>query len=613
MNQYDRNNRSSNNSNDSVSDSGTLGKRQRFFNLVRNTKDVYIPSLTSTISQKTSDGFRKVSAERNEPFINMPTDMDIIFYPTYSTKVGDEYETTIRFAVCAPGNLASRKNRILFSLCKQLVKPILPEDFDGDVMQAKLDDALGANEVHSTMSSRSTSASLSTREQSSGSMIKNPAPNELDILKERTIGFFTRNVPNMPIIIDFISKKGSAADYETITRTTDERGNLFCKVRTNFLPNTIRITLDTPIDFPKVISHEYSCSYVKPEGFGVISDIDDTIKHTGVTGDKRSMFRNVFINDIETWLIQDVSHWYSTLREEFDLDFFYVSNSPIQIYPLLQQYITKNFPWGPLFLKQYSGNLLSSIMTSSANRKLVAIGQVLRDFPEKKFILVGDSGEQDFEAYITTAVEHPDQIIAIYIRCCKNSMSDMGLREIEVMRELNDMISDEYLSPSDKQSDGSDRVEDIVRQEPNLHRPPPPPPPVPLKKPKLTAEQEKMIKDSRPPPIPARKPRLSAEQEATIKKSHRYVQEDVETPPKLPPRSSVNEEVDPMVYYTPSTQNDYGAYSSFFDKKADNWRNRVINSLAKLNQIKRDHPLRLMFFMKPEVPLKDCMKELQQK
>ncbi|QLG70318.1 hypothetical protein HG535_0A02560 [Zygotorulaspora mrakii] len=615
MNQYDRGNKSSyiNHDKDIVNET-TLGKRQRFFNLVKNTKDVYIPSITSTISQKTVDGFKRGINDRNEPQLNLPTDVDILFYPTYSTKVGEQFETTIRFSASSPGNPASRKNRLLFSLCKQLVKPFPLEELDDASSDAMPDDAIGSSESRSNLSSRSTSTSLNSSGQNSTS---NSLPlHELDNLKERTLGFFARSVPNFPVILDILPEEG-ISNSQTITKTTDERGYLYAKVRTDFQPSSIRITLDTPIDFPKIISREYPCNYVKPEGYGIISDIDDTIKHTGVTGDKRSMFRNVFVNNIDTWLISEVSQWYKTLEEHFEIDFFYISNSPMQIYPVLQQYITRNFPKGPLFLKRYSGNLLSSIMTSSANRKILAIKQVFNDFPHKRFILVGDSGEQDFEAYINTAMQHPDQVVGIYIRCCKNSMSDMGLREIEVMRELNGMVQDEYLSPI-----GIKNQEDTFSgrnfgQKMNLKQTVPTPPPVPPKKPKLTAEQERTIRDSRAPPIPTRKPVLSAKQEEAIKESHLSSNASTENRTsdsiKAHPMQEPQDETDPMVYYTPSTQNDYGAYSTFFDKKADNWRNRVLNGIRELKHLKKNRSIRLMFFTKPDAPLKDCLEEIQQK
>jgi len=48
--------------------------------------------------------------------------------------------------------------------------------------------------------------------------------------------------------------------------------------------------------------------------------------------------------------------------------------------------------------------------------KLQVIEPILKDFPQRKFILVGDSGEKDPEVYAALARKYPDQIIFIFIR-----------------------------------------------------------------------------------------------------------------------------------------------------------------------------------------------------
>ena len=41
---------------------------------------------------------------------------------------------------------------------------------------------------------------------------------------------------------------------------------------------------------------------------------------------------------------------------------------------------------------------------------------LLESFPYSKFILIGDSGEQDLELYCQAAIERPDQVLAILVR-----------------------------------------------------------------------------------------------------------------------------------------------------------------------------------------------------
>lgn len=68
-------------------------------------------------------------------------------------------------------------------------------------------------------------------------------------------------------------------------------------------------------------------------------------------------------------------------------------------------------------LKYYGGrSLLTALFESPADRKRPAIVDILDSFPTARFILFGDSGEQDLELYVSIALERPAQVAAIYIR-----------------------------------------------------------------------------------------------------------------------------------------------------------------------------------------------------
>lgn len=92
----------------------------------------------------------------------------------------------------------------------------------------------------------------------------------------------------------------------------------------------------------------------------------------------------------------------------------YVSNSPWQVYPAISQFITtKHFPRGSIHLRSVSTQDL--IIRKAGSHKLQMILKILRDFPHRKFILVGDSGEIDPEVYSQVYEASPDQIIKIFI------------------------------------------------------------------------------------------------------------------------------------------------------------------------------------------------------
>ncbi|KAI8145503.1 hypothetical protein BJV82DRAFT_511587 [Fennellomyces sp. T-0311] len=55
------------------------------------------------------------------------------------------------------------------------------------------------------------------------------------------------------------------------------------------------------------------------------------------------------------------------------------------------------------------------IRRKPGQHKLDTIPQILQDFPNRKFILVGDSGERDPEIYQHLYKQYPNQIIKIFI------------------------------------------------------------------------------------------------------------------------------------------------------------------------------------------------------
>jgi phosphatidate phosphatase APP1 len=74
----------------------------------------------------------------------------------------------------------------------------------------------------------------------------------------------------------------------------------------------------------------------------------------------------------------------------------YVSNGPWQVYPVLNEFFEKEqFPQGSMHLRQISAQEL--IIGKPGKHKLEVIPKIFQDFPHRKFILVGDTGEIDPE------------------------------------------------------------------------------------------------------------------------------------------------------------------------------------------------------------------------
>jgi phosphatidate phosphatase APP1 len=173
--------------------------------------------------------------------------------------------------------------------------------------------------------------------------------------------------------------------------------------------------------------------------FGVISDIDDTIIHTAVT-DLLMMARIVLLNSAQTRApFPGVAAFYHALRAGGDgggrNPIFYVSNSPWNLYDLLDEFlVVHGLPAGPLVLQDWGRAAAQLSGTTLPKRKLARISLLLALYPDLPFVLIGDSGEHDPEIYRQVARQHPGQIRAIYIR---HAGSDRRAREVaDIAAEL---------------------------------------------------------------------------------------------------------------------------------------------------------------------------------
>jgi len=156
--------------------------------------------------------------------------------------------------------------------------------------------------------------------------------------------------------------------------------------------------------------------------YGVISDIDDTILHTGVVS---SLKWKVIINTIfkraghRDALEGTASLYHKLHRGEFGANanpIFYVSHSPWNLYRYLELFLKiNNFPKGPILLRSIA-SFRARNRKSPAPQKYHEIIKILKTYPSLPFILIGDSGEKDGDIYMAVATEFPGQIKAIYLR-----------------------------------------------------------------------------------------------------------------------------------------------------------------------------------------------------
>lgn len=168
--------------------------------------------------------------------------------------------------------------------------------------------------------------------------------------------------------------------------------------------------------------------------YGVISDIDDTILHTGVTSllKWKVIFNTLFRGVGNRTPLNGAATLYQKLHRgisgEASNPIFYVSNSPWNLYNYLQGFIkNNNFPKGAILLRDFR-TPFDKTPAPEKPHKQHEIRNILRTYPNMQFVLIGDSGEHDADIYIDIAEEFPERIKAIYLRSVNHEKREFYVR-----------------------------------------------------------------------------------------------------------------------------------------------------------------------------------------
>lgn len=208
------------------------------------------------------------------------------------------------------------------------------------------------------------------------------------------------------------------------------------------------------IPFSAVLAPEDNRSFsgcvqlVEPEGLSIVSDVDDTIKHSNVP-DRRDLFHNTFARKFSP--IPGMAELYRECIHQ-GAAFHFVSGSPWQLFEPLSEFFREHeFPLGSFHLKTFRIRDTARKIrgpTPQTAYKRAALEPILQTFPQRKFVLIGDSGEQDPVVYGQFLRERPEQILAVFIRALRDDRPE----DARLQRAFADCPADRwrmYRSPEE--------------------------------------------------------------------------------------------------------------------------------------------------------------------
>ncbi len=179
----------------------------------------------------------------------------------------------------------------------------------------------------------------------------------------------------------------------------------------------------------------------------VVSDIDDTIVETGITGGYRAVARNwrrvlaelpderiavpgadVFFGALGGGAVLahpgSVGARYAATHRPF----FYISSSPWNLFAYLVAFQqSRGLPLGPLLLRDWGLNRATFGAESHGGHKRAALERLLAFYPDLRFALIGDDTQGDLAAYSETVQANPGRVAAVFIRTSAGALSPQEL------------------------------------------------------------------------------------------------------------------------------------------------------------------------------------------
>ncbi len=266
--------------------------------------------------------------------------------------------------------------------------------------------------------------------------------------------FATREVMELAVTLEVAGPDGTVHRHQSVT---DREGFV-----------RFDIALDPPLPLPQRTAWEnvhlswtnragpqmLDAPVLAPglgERLAVVSDIDDTVIETGITGGLASVRENwdrVFTEmPGERLMVPGADGFYSALSggpapvsvgstvPAEHRPFFYVSSSPWNLYAYLVAFLSeRKLPLGPLLLRDWGLNRATFGSGTHGAHKIGAINDLLAFYPDLSFALIGDDSQGDLTAYAEVVRACPGRVAAVFIRKVGAAMSAEELAAKDTIR-----------------------------------------------------------------------------------------------------------------------------------------------------------------------------------
>jgi phosphatidate phosphatase APP1 len=153
------------------------------------------------------------------------------------------------------------------------------------------------------------------------------------------------------------------------------------------------------------------------ERSGLISDIDDTVMITALPRPLLAFWNTFVVKETQRRPVPGMAALYHRIRqEEPDGLVVYLSTGAWNVARAISRFLDRHdYPRGPLLMTDW-GPTPDSWFRSGLAHKRRELRRLVRDFPQLRWVLVGDDGQHDPQLYEELADEVPEALRMVLIR-----------------------------------------------------------------------------------------------------------------------------------------------------------------------------------------------------
>lgn len=220
-----------------------------------------------------------------------------------------------------------------------------------------------------------------------------------------------RSFTSIPVVSASVTIVAGGQSFDV---QADRGGVIDAEITASLEPGWQQITLRSENSRPVVANVFIADPSVR---VGVISDIDDTVMVTALPRPLLAAWNTFVLDEHARTPVPGMAVMLERLvRRQEGTPIIYLSTGAWNVAPTLSRFLNRHlYPAGALLLTDW-GPTHDRLFRSGRQHKADNLRRLAAEFPDVRWLLVGDDGQHDPEIYGSFAEEHPDNVAAVAIR-----------------------------------------------------------------------------------------------------------------------------------------------------------------------------------------------------